>query len=101
MLSKHHSLATSSVYSLSSPCLVHLLFASLFTGLIIAARLDDKLLLSVFFSSDVGATRKGTGTAAWTSYNPCAATHKTKQVLCHLETAGVQNAAHRVCQLET
>lgn len=62
-------------------------------------------LISFFFffpfPCNTGSTRESSGPSAGKSYHSCAIEHQIQQILRHLETTGIQNTSHCICQLET
>lgn len=53
------------------------------------------------FPCNTGSTRESSGPSAGKSYHTCAIEHQIQQILRHLETTGIQNTSHCICQLET
>ena len=53
------------------------------------------------FPCNTGSTRESSGPSAGKSHHSCAIEHQIQQILRHLETTGIQNTSHCICQLET
>lgn len=53
------------------------------------------------FPCNTGSTRESSGPSAGKSYHSCAIEHQIQQILRHLETTGIQNTSHCICQLKT
>lgn len=53
------------------------------------------------FPCNTGSTRESSSPSAGKSHHSCAIEHQIQQILRHLETTGIQNTTHCICQLET